>query len=78
MKASYRHLIEQPELVDRLIVLTDEQWQDLQHEGFPGERLTVIPNHMDDSKIPANPQKDPSETVIYGALLGREAAHDVV
>lgn len=59
VKASYRHLIEQPELVDRLIVLTDEQWQDLQHEGFSGERLTVIPNHMDDSKIPANPQRIP-------------------
>ncbi|MGR7085078.1 glycosyltransferase [Klebsiella aerogenes] len=75
VKASYRHLIEQPELVDRLIVLTDEQWQDLQHEGFPGERLTVIPNHMDDSKIPANPQKDPSETVIYLARYSEEKQH---
>lgn len=32
IKASYRHLLEQPQLVDRLIVLTDEQWQDLQQE----------------------------------------------
>ncbi|HBQ1551529.1 TPA: glycosyl transferase, partial [Klebsiella pneumoniae] len=64
IKASYRHLLEQPQLVDRLIVLTDEQWQDLQQEGIPGARLVVIPNHMDDSKIPVNPQKEPSETVI--------------
>ena len=38
IKASYRHLLEQPQLVDRLIVLTDEQWQDLQQEGIPGAR----------------------------------------
>ncbi len=35
IKASYRHLLEQPQRVDRLIVLTDEQWQDLQQEGSP-------------------------------------------
>ena len=56
IKASYRHLLEQPQLVDRLIAkLTDEQWQDLQQEGSPAPRLVVIPNHMDDSKIPVNP-----------------------
>ena len=35
IKASYRHLLEQPQLVDRLIIITDEQWQDLQQEGDP-------------------------------------------
>ncbi|HFF9179802.1 TPA: glycosyltransferase [Klebsiella pneumoniae] len=75
IKASYRHLLEQPQLVDRLIVLTDEQWQDLQQEGIPGARLVVIPNHMDDSKIPVNPQKEPSETVIYLARYSEEKQH---
>ncbi|MFK1684852.1 glycosyltransferase [Klebsiella pneumoniae] len=65
----------QGQLVDRLIVLTDEQWQDLQQEGIPGARLVVIPNHMDDSKIPVNPQKEPSETVIYLARYSEEKQH---
>ncbi len=74
IKASYRHLLEQPQRVDRLIVLTDEQWQDLQQED-PGDRPVVIPNHMDDSKIPADPQKEPSETVIYLARYSEEKQH---
>jgi hypothetical protein len=57
LKSSYRHILEQPELVDRLIVLTDEQWQDLQLEDFRPPRMAVIPNHLDNGNIPANPQK---------------------
>ena len=75
LKSSYRHILEQPELVDRLIVLTDEQWQDLQLEGFPAARMAVIPNHLDNGNIPANPQKAPSQTVIYLARYSEEKQH---
>ncbi|MBN0602571.1 tRNA-dihydrouridine synthase, partial [Pseudomonas aeruginosa] len=44
-------------------------------QGIPGARLVVIPNHMDDSKIPVNPQKEPSETVIYLARYSEEKQH---
>lgn len=75
LKSSYRHILEQPELVDQLIVLTDEQWQDLQQEGFPAARMAVIPNHLDNGAIPANPQKTPSQTVIYLARYSEEKQH---
>ncbi|WP_049071296.1 glycosyltransferase [Klebsiella michiganensis] len=75
LKSSYRHILEQPELVDRLIVLTDEQWQDLQLEGFPAARMAVIPNHLDNGNIPANPQKTPSQSVIYLARYSEEKQH---
>ena len=73
IKASYRHLLEQPQLVDRLIVLTDEQWQDLQ-QRIPGARLVVIPNHMDDSKIPVNPQRSPQKRS-FTARYSEEKQH---
>ncbi|AVL81953.1 glycosyltransferase [Klebsiella oxytoca] len=75
LKSSYRHLLEQPDLVDQLIILTDEQWQDLQQEGFPATQMAVIPNHLDNGNIPANPQKVPSQTVIYLARYSEEKQH---
>lgn len=75
LKGSYRHILEQPELVDRLIVLTDEQCQDLQREGFPAARMTVIPNHLDNDTIALNPEKVPSQTVIYLARYSEEKQH---
>lgn len=77
-KGSYRHILEQPELVDKLIILTQEQWQDLREEGFPELRMAVIPNHMDESKIPANLQKVPSETVLYLARYSEEKQHTLL
>ncbi|TCQ77506.1 glycosyl transferase family 1 [Raoultella ornithinolytica] len=74
-KSSYRHLLEQPDLIDGVIVLTEEQWQDLREEGFPESQMAVIPNHMDESRIPANLQKVPSETVIYLARYSEEKQH---
>lgn len=78
LKSSYRHILQQPDLVDTLIVLTDEQWQDLQQEGFPHKQMVVIPNHLDNSNIPAAPQKIPSRTVIYLARYSAEKQHTLL
>ena len=78
LKSSYRHILQQPDLVDTLIILTDEQWQDLQQEGFPHKQMAVIPNHLDNSNIPAAPQKIPSQTVIYLARYSEEKQHTLL
>ncbi len=78
LKSSYRHILQQPDLVDTLIILTDEQWQDLQQEGFPHKQMAVIPNHLDNSNIPAAPQKIPSQTVIYLARYSAEKQHTLL
>ena len=37
--------------------------------------MAVIPNHLDNGNIPANPQKAPSQTVIYLARYSEEKQH---
>lgn len=78
LKYSYRRILTQPELVDKLIILTHQQYGDLQQEGFPAERMMVIPNHFDESKRPATVNKSPSQTVIYLARYVDEKQHAVL
>jgi glycosyltransferase involved in cell wall biosynthesis len=43
--------------------------------GLPAARMAMIPNHLDNGNIPANPQKAPSQTVIYLARYSEEKQH---
>lgn len=42
--------------------------------GIPGARLVVIPNHMDDSKIPVNPQRS-TQKRSFTARYSEEKQH---
>ncbi|MBJ3815947.1 glycosyltransferase [Shimwellia pseudoproteus] len=75
IKYSYQHLLRLPELVDKLIILTEEQRQDLIAAGYPAERMLVIPNHVEEHKIPGGVEKSPSQTILYLARYAEEKQH---
>ena len=74
IKASYRHLLEQPQLVDRLIVLTDEQWQDLQQEGIPALALWSSPTIWMTAKFRLTRKRSPQKRS-FTARYSEEKQH---
>ena len=75
IKASYRHLLESPDCVNNLIILTQEQHQDLCALGVPAESMQVIPNHLEEAILDANIKKIPSKRVVYLARYSPEKQH---
>ncbi len=77
-KQTYRHLLENAGWVDKLIVLTHEQTNDLVQLGFPRSVIEIIPNHIDEQTSPAGLQRKASQTVIYLARYSAEKRHHLL
>lgn len=78
LKRIYAHLLEQPDHLDALIVLTQQQQQDLLQEGFPAARLYAIPHPLA-QVIPAGEhKKEPGKNVIVMARYAPEKRHSLL
>lgn len=75
LKSTYRHLLESPDCVNKLIILTQEQYQDLCALGIPAESMQVIPNHLDGMIVESAIKKRPSKRVVYLARYSPEKQH---
>jgi len=75
LKSTYRHLLESPDCVNKLIILTQEQYQDLCALGIPAESMQVIPNHLDGTIVESAIKKRPSKRVVYFARYSPEKQH---
>lgn len=77
-KQTYRHLLENAGWVDKLIVLTHEQANDLVQIGFPKAQMDIIPNHIDEQALLMGQQRQASQTVIYLARYSPEKRHHLL
>ncbi|WP_082683159.1 glycosyltransferase [Entomohabitans teleogrylli] len=78
LKGSYAHLINDPLMLDNLLIQTREQHNDLIEEGVPGDRLRVIPNHLDNVLSEAQADRENSTRVLYMARYSPEKQHDLL
>nr|WP_154324602.1 glycosyltransferase [Pantoea sp. 201603H] len=77
-KGTYRHILEQHQRVDQLVVLTEEQRQDLIGEGFPEHKLRVIPHPAEARYSTDTLDKIPSKQVLYMARYSPEKQHGLL
>ena len=78
IKMTYRHLLKSPDCVNKLIILTQEQFQDLRTLGIPAESMQVIPNHLDGTILENQINKLPSKRVVYLARYSPEKQHSLL
>lgn len=77
-KQAYRHVLRDETLLDRIIVLTDAQKNDLE-QVIPGaQRLRVIPHHLSTSLTIQHPQKTAGTRVLYMARYAPEKQHQLL
>ncbi|WP_447778640.1 glycosyltransferase [Variovorax boronicumulans] len=78
LKISYRHLLEDPDSFDSLIVATEEQRRDLLETGVPAMKLNVIPHAL--SRVPETVESAslPEKRVIYLARYTAKKQHELL
>jgi len=77
-KPSYSYFLKSPEIVDKIIVLTSEQYKDLLSIGIDSRKMQVIPNHLDESIFNKRLPKKPNKRVIYLARYSPEKQHSLL
>ncbi|WP_241596206.1 glycosyltransferase [Rosenbergiella epipactidis] len=77
-KPSYSYFLKSPDVVDKIIVLTKEQYQDLLSIGINPEKMHVIPNHLDESLFDKRLPKKLNKRVIYLARYSPEKQHSLL
>ena len=74
-KISYQHFLQDHTLVDNVIVLTQEQYHDLVEQGYPQNKIKVIPHHIDPQKFTPRIPRPSSQNVVYLARYSIEKQH---
>lgn len=78
LKSSYRHLLENSDACDSLIVATEEQHQDLLDTGVPAAKLKVIPHALPRVPETVETASSPEKRVIYLARYTPEKQHELL
>jgi glycosyltransferase involved in cell wall biosynthesis len=78
LKSSYRHLFENSDACDSLIVATEEQHWDLLEAGVPAEKLKVIPHALPRMPETVETASSPEKRVIYLARYTPEKQHELL
>ncbi|MCS3434395.1 glycosyltransferase [Klebsiella sp. BIGb0407] len=77
-KQAYGHLLQDEKLLDRLLVLTRQQHDELAQE-IPGpQRLRTIPHHLDNQSTSRRPEKETSRRVLFMARYSPEKQHQLL
>jgi len=77
-KQAYRYLLQDEKLLDRLLVLTEQQHDELAQE-IPGpQRLRTLPHHLDTVLTPRKPEKTASQRVLFMARYSPEKQHQLL
>lgn len=74
-KRAYRHLLQDENLLDRLLVLTRQQHDDLAMEIPAPQRLRTIPHHLDNVLMDEKWDKTVSQRVLFMARYSPEKRH---
>lgn len=77
-KQAYRHLLEDDTLLDRLLVLTDQQHDELAQIVSHPQRLRTIPHHLDNLSVAKRPDKTASRRVLFMARYSPEKRHQLL
>lgn len=77
-RSDYRHLIENPGCVDRLITLTQEQYRELLSQGYPEERLRVIPHALRPPPAGSEPPQRAAKRAIFLSRYAPVKQHEML
>jgi len=77
-KQAYRHLLQDEKLLDRLLVLTEQQCDELAQEISAPQRLRTIPHHLDNRFSSQRPEKTASQRVLFMARYSPEKQHQLL
>lgn len=78
LKHSYSQVLNSHPAYDRLLILTEAQHRDLLNEGFPAEKMRVLPNHIDNPLAGKKASKKASKRVLLMARYSPEKRHDLL
>lgn len=77
-KPIYSHLFQDEKLLDRLLVLTHQQYNDLTKEITSPHRLRRIPHHLDNALTDKQWEKVASQRVLFMARYSPEKQHQLL
>lgn len=77
-KQAYRHLWQDDTLLDRILVLTQQQHNDLAQEITGANRLRTIPHHLASPVVQQKQAKTASNQVLYMARYSPEKQHQLL
>lgn len=77
-KQAYRHLWEDEKRLDRILVLTHQQHDELAQEITGAHRLRTIPHHLDNALTEGTREKTASQRVLFMARYSPEKQHQLL